>query len=233
METFADRAIAFNRSLDFKGALPDGINLMNPFRENDLILPVSSAFYRKYYNDDKPRHLILGINPGRFGAGVTGIPFTDTKRLQDPCGIPYTGKVTHEPSSVFVYDVIDVYGGPAAFYRDFYINSVFPLGFTISGGSGKVTNFNYYDSRELTEAIYEYSVENIGKLISLGIETDICYCFGSGKNEKFIRSLNLKFGFFGEIIALEHPRFIMQYKSKNKQEYVEKYIREFGRIRKS
>lgn len=229
--TFADRAIGFNSALNFQGKLPSGISIMNPFRENEQIIPVSSAFYRKYYHDNRPRHLILGINPGRFGAGVTGIPFTDTKRLADPCGIPYAGKVTHEPSSVFVYEVIEAYGGPEAFYGDFYINSVFPLGFTISGGSGKVTNFNYYDSRELTEAIYDYSVENIGKLIRLGIQTDICYCFGTGKNEKFIRSLNQKFGFFGEIIALEHPRFVMQYKSKNKQDYIAKYIREFGRIR--
>lgn len=230
--TFADRAIAFNCSLDFRGTLPDGISIMNPFRENEQIIPVSSAFYHKYYNDNRPRHLILGINPGRFGAGVTGIPFTDTKRLADPCGIAYSGKSTHEPSSVFVYDVIEAYGGPAAFYGDFYINSVFPLGFTISDGAGKATNFNYYDSRELTAAIYDYSVENIGKLIGLGIQTDFCYCFGTGKNEKFIRSLNQKYGFFGEVIALEHPRFVMQYKSKSKQEYIDKFIREFGRIRR-
>jgi len=49
---------------------------MNPFRENPEALIVSGKFYKKYYNDNNPRFLILGINPGRFGAGVTGIPFT-------------------------------------------------------------------------------------------------------------------------------------------------------------
>ncbi len=34
----------------------------------------------------------------------------------------------------------------------------------------------------------------------------------------------LEYGFFKEIIALEHPRFIMQYKSKSKQTYIDKYI---------
>ncbi len=228
--TFADRAIEFNRSLDFKGKLPEGINIMNPFRGNEQIMPVSSAFYRKFYNDNFSRHLILGINPGRFGAGVTGIPFTDTKRLNKECNIPYDGKVTHEPSSVFVYEVIEAYGGTVAFYNNFYINSVFPLGFTISDGTGKEKNFNYYDSSELTAAIYDYSIENITKLISLGIETDICFCFGTGKNEKFIRSVNQKFGFFKEIIPLEHPRFIMQYKSKEKQDYIDKYLRSFKKI---
>ncbi len=33
------------------------------------------------------RYLILGINPGRFGGGITGIPFTDPIRLQNICGI--------------------------------------------------------------------------------------------------------------------------------------------------
>lgn len=230
LKTFADRVIEFNSSLEFNDPLPEGISIMNPFKQNDQILPISSAFYRKFYSDNRPRHLILGINPGRFGAGVTGIPFTDTKRLNNPCGIEYKGKATHEPSSVFVYEVIGAYGGPEAFYRDFYINSVFPLGFTINDGSGKEKNYNYYDSRELTAAVYDFGVENLRKQLSLGIETDICYCFGTGKNEKFITALNGKFGFFREIIALEHPRFIMQYKSKSKQEYLEKYLREFGKI---
>lgn len=230
-DTFAGRVIDFNRSVDFRGTLPEGIKIMNPFRENDQILPVSSAFYQKYYNDNLRRHLILGINPGRFGAGVTGIPFTDTKRLNNECAIPFSGKVTHEPSSVFVYEVIEAYGGVESFYRDFYINSVVPLGFTITDGSGKDRNYNYYDSSELTEAIYDFSVENIRKQIDLGIETDICFCFGTGKNEKFLRAVNQRFGFFREIIALEHPRFIMQYKSKGKLEYIDKYLRSFQRIK--
>ncbi|MCK9411718.1 MAG: DUF4918 family protein [Prolixibacteraceae bacterium] len=230
LPTFADRVIAFNRSLEFNGPLPLGIGIMNPFRENEQILPVSSVFYRKYYSDNRPRHLILGINPGRFGAGVTGIPFTDTKRLKDPCGIDYAGKSTHEPSSVFVYEVIEAYGGPVAFYGDFYINSVFPLGFISRDGAGKEKNYNYYDSKELTAAVYDFGVESLRQQLSMGIETDRCYCFGTGKNEKFIRALNEKYHFFKEIIALEHPRFVMQYKSKFKQEYIDKYLQAFGRI---
>jgi hypothetical protein len=143
--TFAENIIAFNQQLDYQGALPEGIRIMNPFRENETILPVSSGFYRKYYDDHEPRHLILGINPGRFGAGVTGIPFTDPKRLVEKCGLAFQGKMEHEPSSVFVYDVIEAYGGAEAFYRKFYINSVCPLGFTKTSPAGKEVNCNYYD----------------------------------------------------------------------------------------
>ena len=231
MKTFADKVIEFNRSLDFNGQLPTGINLLNPFRINADILPLSSAFYRKYYNDTNPRHIILGINPGRFGGGVTGIPFTDTKRLTNECGISYSGNETHEPSSVFIYEMIAAYGGSEQFYSKFYINSVCPLGFTISDEKGKVKNYNYYDSKELTVAEYDFIIENIKKQIGLGIDTDICFCFGTGKNEKFLRTLNEEHKFFGQIVALEHPRFIMQYKSKSKQQYIEKYINAFNLIK--
>lgn len=226
MKTFADKIIEFNKSLRFEGPLPDGISLMNPFMDN-YIFQVSSSFYRKYYNDSKPRHLILGINPGRFGAGFTGIPFTDTKRLTTECGLNYSGRQTHEPSSVFVYEVIKEYGGPARFYNDFYINSVCPLGFTNASPNGKELNYNYYDSPVLIDSMLEFIVESISKQIEFGIATDVCFCFGTGKNEKFLRRLNEQHGFFKKIVALEHPRYVMQYKSKSKQDYISKYLMEF------
>ena len=87
MDTTADKIISFCFSLDFNGSLPDGISVMNPFRNNPRTMAVVSQFYRKFYTDNKERRLILGINPGRFGAGITGIPFTDTVRLREKCGL--------------------------------------------------------------------------------------------------------------------------------------------------
>jgi hypothetical protein len=231
MKTFADHIIDFNHALDFTGQLPQGIHLLNPFKGNSDILSVSSAFYTKYYADSHPRHMILGINPGRFGGGVTGIPFTDSKRLTNECGLPYHGSVTHEPSSVFVYEVIEACGGITKFYSDFYINSVCPLGFTFSDAKGNEKNYNYYDSRELTDTMYPFIVESIWKQIAFGIKTDICFCFGNGKNEKFLRAINDEKGFFERIIALEHPRFVMQYKARSKQFYIDKYVDAFNQIK--
>jgi len=227
MKTFAKRVIAFNRELDFEGTLPPGIRIMNPFRENEFALDASSRFYNKYYNDNNARHLILGINPGRFGAGLTGIPFTDPKRVVEKCGLEFHGPVAHEPSSVFVYEMIDAFGGPEVFYQKFYINSVCPLGFTIADEKGKEVNFNYYDSRELTRSVYGFIVENIEKQISLGIKTAVVFCFGNGHNEKFLQKLNKEHHFFDEVIGLEHPRYIMQYKAKQKDEFVAKYLSAF------
>lgn len=229
--TFAEKIINFNKSLDFTAELPEGIQVMNPFKEGTDSLAISSAFYRKFYNDLKPRHLILGINPGRFGAGVTGIPFTDTKRLKNECGLEYHGNETHEPSSVFVYEVIEAYGGPQHFYADFYINSVCPLGFVIMDEKGRFKNYNYYDSPALTEIVKPFVVESIRAQIDFGVDTDVCFSFGTGKNDKFLQALNKEYGFFKTIIPLEHPRFVMQYKSKSKQLYIDKYLNAFYSVK--
>ena len=230
MSTFADRIIAFNEQLEFTGTLPDGIRIMNPFKESELAPIVSEQFYRKYYNDHHPRHLILGINPGRFGSGMTGVSFTDPKRMVNQCQIPYPGPMAHEPSSEYVYEMINAFGGISKFYEQFYIHSVCPLGFTIATGNGKEVNYNCYDMPQLQKAVYPFIIENIQKQIELGFETDVCFCFGKGKNEAFLRKLNEEKNVFKQIIALEHPRYIMQYKSKTKQDYIAKYLREFNKV---
>jgi len=226
--TFAEKVIQFNKQLDFNGTLPPGISVMNPYPNNPDVVRIMEEFYTKYYNDDNKRHLILGINPGRFGAGVTGIPFTDSKRLKAVLDINYEGKETHEPSSVFIYEMIAAFGGPEAFYKRVYINSMFPLGFTATNAAGKEVNYNYYDSKELIAAVYGNIVKNIQTQIDLGCYTDTCFCFGTGTNEKFLRKVNDEQGFFKKIVALEHPRFIMQYKARTKQVYIDKYLEAFS-----
>ena len=230
MGTFADRVIEFNKNLSLDIVLPDGIRIMNPFKENAEAFEVSSAFYRRYYSDNRNRHLILGINPGRFGAGVTGVPFTDTKRLTEKCGLQISNLSTHEPSSVFVYEVIDAYGGPEKFYGDFYINSISPLGFVKTNEKGREVNFNYYDSRELQEALFDFMLQSVKTHISMGIYTVVCFCLGSGKNFRFLQQLNKDYKLFKKVIPLDHPRFVIQYRSKQMPEYVIKFIGVLGKV---
>jgi hypothetical protein len=194
---------------------------MNPFREAE-VLRISQLFYERYYSDTAERQLILGINPGRFGAGVTGIPFTDPKRLAEKCNLAFPGKITHEPSSVFVYDVIDAFGGVTHFYNKFYVNSVCPLGFVIIE-NGKEKNYNYYDSKELEACVKDFIVESIRKQIALGVSKNICFCLGV-KNGDFLTQLNQEYHFFKKIVVLEHPRWVMQYNLKKKQIYIDKYV---------
>jgi hypothetical protein len=227
MTLIADRIIAFNKQLRFTGSLPEGIRIMNPFLEDEWAWATSTAFYKKYYADNHPRRIILGINPGRFGAGLTGVPFTDPKRLQEKCAIEYPGKQTHEPSSVFIYEMIDAFGGPDAFYSQFFINSISPLGFTSVKNNGKEVNYNYYDSKALYAAVLPFIEKSLRAQLDIGVQRETCFCLGTGKNLKFLQELNSKHGYYKKIIGLEHPRFIMQYRSKQKDQYINKYLEAF------
>ena len=62
-----------------------------------------TAFYQKYYTDSQPRNFMFGINPGRFGAGITGVPFTDPVRLETECGIQNDFPKKQELSAQFVW----------------------------------------------------------------------------------------------------------------------------------
>lgn len=106
------------------------------------------AFYLKYYGSSEARTFLFGINPGRFGAGVTGVPFTDPVRLVQDCGIENAFEKRQELSAQFVWSFIRAYGGPEAFCSDFYITSLSPLGFIKAG-----KNINYYDDRQLIKAV--------------------------------------------------------------------------------
>jgi hypothetical protein len=227
--TLAAKILAFNRSLNMPVSLPPSVDVLNPFQgENaEIIWPVVTAFYSTFYADANPRSLILGINPGRLGAGSTGLPFTDTKRLNEDCGIPFAAFNTHEPSSVFVYEVIKAFGGPAAFYFQFYIGSVCPLGFTTPGKNGPV-NLNYYDNPALQEAVTPFIIGSINRQLDFGLNRNKIYVLGTGKNFKFLQKLNATEKFAEQLVPLEHPRFIMQYRAKQKEDFVEKYVRELG-----
>jgi hypothetical protein len=219
-----DHIMDFNRKLEFTGKLPDGIRIMNPFRENEGVLHTVDQFYRKYYSDNMPRKLILGINPGRLGAGSTGIPFTDPKRLKEKCGIEPAGEITHEPSSVFIYQLIEAYGGVAEFYSDYLISSICPLGF-LEFKNGKWINHNYYDSAQLQKAITPFAKEKLIQLTKFGILKKDVYCLGTGKNYNYINRINEELQLFDRVIPLEHPRYIMQYKSSSIRQYIDKYLR--------
>lgn len=227
---FAEKVVSFFKELEYKGSLPSGISIMNPFRDNPQIIPVIIQFYHKFYNDYNSRHFILGINPGRFGAGVTGIPFTDSKRLSEKCGLSIPGLDTFETSSVYVYEMIDAFGGAGNFYNKFFISAVCPLGFTTISARGKSVNYNYYDSKNLMEAVRDFIINCLTKQLEFGIERDICFCLGTGRNYKFLVKLNNELKLFDRIVPLEHPRFIMQYKSKQKDFYIKRYIEEFRKV---
>jgi hypothetical protein len=226
-DTFADSVIAFNRNLRFQGDLLEGYRVLNPYFTNPETLVVMEQFYHKYYNDSQKRRFIIGINPSRHGAGVTGIPFTDTKRLQSVCGIAMPSAYTHEISSVFIYDMIEAYGGASAFYQQFYINSPFPLAIIRHDNSAEGRNANYYDNRLLFLELKPFMIDTLRRHIALGLDTEEVFVLGK-KNALFLTAINNEHNFFKKLTVLEHPRYIQQYKSKDKQFYINKYLKAFN-----
>ena len=222
-KSFGDKVIDFNRNLHFPKKMPIGYQVINPFQENPETMEVTHQFYQKFYNDFNKRKFIVGINPSRHGAGVTGVPFTDTKRLESICEIKMHSAYTHEVSSVFMYEMIVEFGGAHKFYEQFYINSPFPLAIVRKAKGGKWLNANYYDNSVLFEALKHYMIMTLKEHIDLGLDTSFVYVLGI-KNAQFIHKLNKEAKLFGSMKVLEHPRYIQQYKFKEKQTYIDKYI---------
>lgn len=192
---------------------------MNPY-QSDETWTLTEKFYQKYYNDINTRKIIIGINPGRFGAGATGVPFTDPIRLEDPCGIQNSLPKKPELSSEFIYRMISHFGDTSTFYKSFFFSAVSPLGFTKEG-----KNLNYYDSKELQKKIEPYAITWMQKQLTFQVNKKKAFCLGEGKNIDVLKRLNDTHHFFDEIIPLPHPRFIMQYKRKSLPDYLDLYVR--------
>ncbi len=220
--TFAEHVLNFYQSLNLSHLkLPKGVRVLNPYQDS-VAFSLTEKFFKKFYSDTKPRKIIIGINPGRFGGGMTGIPFTDPIRLENICGIENDLAKKPELSSDFIYRMIEAFGGPEAFFGDYFISSVSPLGFTKDG-----KNLNYYDIKELQNVLESFILTSLRKQITFGVSTNVAFCLGEGQNFKNLLAWNKKEEPFKEIIPLPHPRFIMQYRRKRLDEFVEMYIKVF------
>ena len=215
---FSQKILDFYQSLNINAKLPDEVVVMNPYRDKTA-LALCSKFYHKFYDDEGERIAILGINPGRFGGGITGIPFTDPAKLEFECGIANDLKKKVELSADYIYTMINAYGGPENFYRKYYFSALSPLGFT----KGE-KNLNYYDIRELQEAVEPFMVSCLQQQLAFGVRRDVCFCLGEGKNFNYLENLNRRFHFFEKIVPLSHPRFIMQYRRKTLDQFVKSYV---------
>ena len=66
-------------------------------------------------------------------------------------------------------------------------------------------------------------IQSLKDHISLGLDTSEVFILGK-KNAAFIERINREEKFFDKMTVLEHPRYIQQYKSKEKQLYIDKYL---------
>jgi hypothetical protein len=214
---WSEKILDLFKHLEITTKLPNGVVVLNPYQDAETF-DLCRKFYTKYYNDDLSRSLIIGINPGRFGGGLTGIPFTDPLILETYCGISNTLQKRAEISSDFIYQVIDELGGLENFYSRFYFSSVSPLGFTKDN-----KNLNYYDIPALQSALIPFIKKFLFKQVAFGLNTEVCFVLGEGKNYMFMNKLNQELKIFNRLIPLSHPRFIMQYKKKQLKSYIQEY----------
>ncbi|CAA9244851.1 MAG: hypothetical protein AVDCRST_MAG56-1668 [uncultured Cytophagales bacterium] len=219
--TFAQKVLQFFFSLEEPETLPPGVQIMNPYVRPE-IEPLLRQFYEKFFSDTRRRVFILGINPGRFGGGATGIAFTDPSALRKYCGIPNDLPATSELSSKYVYRFIEALGGAEVFYRHFYIGSLYPLALIKDG-----KNYNYYDQPGLFESLKPAMIESLTRQTAFGADRRVAICLGR-KNATYFEKLNKEHPFFEKIIPLDHPRYILQYKTRLMDQYVAEYVKVLG-----
>lgn len=210
--------------LNSSEGLPHRVSLIKPL-ENPEVKQVWQQFLAKYYGGSpSDRALILGINPGRFGSGQTGLSFTDPHCLKEFYKMPLPLPDKRELSASFFWLVICSFGGPELFYSKFTLDALLPFGLLKHAGSGRLSNCNFYDYPELLTACLPYIEEHLQGLLALGLRRDIAYCIGSGQNLRVLKALNQRLALFERVVSLDHPRFIMQYRLKQKDEYINRYL---------
>ncbi len=215
---FCDGIIDFFSTLDAPGNLPEDVDILWPYGSSE-VQRVMETFYSKYYSDSDKRIFLIGINPGRFGAGITGICFTDPPRLEKDCGIPHKLKGGIELSSDFVYRMISAFGGTEIFYRRFYITALSPVGYVRDG-----KNLNYYDIKGMPEQLDAWMAETMAVQIAAGCDRRVAFSMGQGTNFKQLQAFNERHGFFERVEPLPHPRWVMQYRRKRLDEFIRLYV---------
>lgn len=216
--SFASKAINYFCSLEASDKLLNSIDVINPYAL-DEVKNVVKKFFRKYYNDNNARIFILGINPGRFGGGLTGISFTDPVALKEHCGIENKLGSQKELSSKFIYLLTNKFGGTEKFFSKVFLTALYPFALINNG-----KNFNYYDDKSLASILRNDIIKNIEAQIAFGARRDFAVILGK-KNAEYFASINKEKHFFNKIVVLEHPRFIMQYRSKDLNQYFNKYLK--------
>ena len=224
--TFSQEVLDFYFTMRKDMPLPNGVETIYPF-DNVETKRVMQTFFNKYYDDNRPRIYLVGINPGRLGSGITGIGFADAYHLDNYCNIPNSFDKRVEISAAFMFEVMEAYGGVEKFYKDFFFTTVMPLGLLKND-----KNYNYYDDLQTQKALEPFIEETLLKQMSFPQAKPNIICVGQGKNLKYLKAFNDKHNCFESIDVLPHPRWVMQYRRKEKQKYIDAYLETFERMMK-
>ena len=132
------------------------IGILEEFKENKFWI---KKFHEKYVENNKPKIIICGINPGRFGAGKTGIPFLDFNSLRNI--FPEIQSVDKEKTATFMFEVIQRFGIDE-FYNKFHLTNLSWYGF-YNKTTGKNVNYNELPSH-IANFLLEKFVQEVNYL---------------------------------------------------------------------
>ncbi|MFO7525530.1 MAG: DUF4918 family protein [Ignavibacteriaceae bacterium] len=219
--TLANKAIKYFFGLNTPLKLPGGVGAVNPFDSSEA-KKIVGTFYTKYFKDDNKRLFVFGINPGRFGGGITGISFTDPVALREHCGIENNLGNKKELSSKFIYEMIKAFGGVDIFYSKIFLSALYPLALMKDG-----KNYNYYDDKNLFRILKPDIIASVRSQIEFGAKKEKVIILGR-KNAEYFLPINEKYNFFNQVIVLDHPRYILQYKLRLMKNYISTYLKALG-----
>lgn len=217
-ETFAEFVERFLTTISIPDRLPRSIEVLQPYSDTE-VRRILHEMCLRYYASASTRTGVWGINPGRFGAGLTGLAFTDPWAVQHELGITTSLSGRREMSAEFVSMVIAAYGGPDSFYSDVYMSALSPLGFIREG-----VNINFYDDAALEKMMRPHIIGWMNDVFAHAVRRDVTILLGSGKLRTFMeRSVKEAIG-VSEVIYLDHPRYIMQYRRREIEQYIQLYV---------
>jgi len=143
-------------------ARSEGIEVLTGFLANWKRI---EAFYVRYYAT-KPSIVLCGINPGRYGAGLTGVPFLDFASLSKL--LPNVKRSDEEKSAQFFFQIVSHFGAED-FFRTFYVTNVSWVGYE---KDGKNCNYDKLPEAALSfvEAMFrsEFAFVQPSRIISIG-----------------------------------------------------------------
>ena len=85
-------------------------------------------------------------------------------------------------------------------------------------------NYNYYDDSETQAALEPFIEETLLEQMSFPQAKPNIICVGQGKNLKYLKAFNDKHHCFKRIDVVPHPRWVMQYRRKEKEKYIGIYL---------
>jgi len=199
MNNLVDGMLDLLKKLENEKALKqENITVLNEFTKNEKHI---RNFYRDYVdgNIGTIKVVLCGINPGKNGAGKTGIPFIDFNSLSEL--LTEVKRYDSEKSAGFFYSIIKKYGA-RKFYSNIYVTNICSVGFLKDN-----KNYNYYDlPSDVIELIHNNFLLKIKTLnpdviipLSKDVEKTLKYLESKGKLDNILIGKRLNHPFFCSI----------------------------------